>query len=464
MRLARFLNEGRTTFLLAIPMMAGQAGQMLIGITDTTMVARVGVYPLAAAAFAQNLIGFCFVTGLGLQIPISILASQARGAGDPRTAGETLRHGLAIGICTGLGIALSLTTLSFFLSHFGQDPEVVREAAPFLRIVAWSLLPTMIEVVMKQFCDAMGRPSLPMTIVFGEVLLNIFLNWVLIFGNLGAPALGLTGAGIATLIARTTAATTLATIVLGSGFFREYLPARWLIPIDWQRIGRMLTLGVPISLSLLMEVAAFGTAALMMGWISAQTLAAHQIAISCAAFTFMFPLGISMATRIRVGHARGAGERERLPWIGFSSLALAAVMMGTFATVFLLFGNELVGLFVKDPDVVALAASLLFVAAVFQIFDGLQVVGGGALNGLGDVRIPTAAAFVAYWIIALPSAYVLAFKMGAGGEGIWWSLAAGLAAASVFAITRFWWLTVREQCKGNALDQGRAISQSSLGG
>lgn len=417
---------------------------MLIGITDTTMVARVGVYPLAAAAFAQNLVGFCFVVGLGLQIPVSILSSQARGAGDPRTAGETLRHGLGIGAFTGLGITLLLTALSFCLGHFGQDPEVAHEAAPFLRIVAWSFLPTMIEVVMKQFCDAMGRPWLPMTIVFGEVILNAFLNWVLIFGNLGAPALGLIGAGIATLAARTTAAALLTSVVLGSKVFREYLPQRWLVPVDWRRVGRMLMLGAPISLSLLMEVAAFGMAALMMGWISARTLAAHQIAISCAAFTFMFPLGISMATRVRVGHAQGAGERDRLPWIGFSSMAMAVVVMGTFATAFLLFGNELIRLLVKEPDVAALAVSFLFVAAVFQIFDGLQVVGGGALNGLGDVQVPTVAAFVAYWVIALPSAYLLAFKWEAGGQSVWWALAAGLAAASVFAISRFWWLTMRK--------------------
>jgi len=441
--LRHFFQESRLTFWLALPMMAGQVSQMLMNVADTVMVGRVGVVPLAAASFASVILTVFFIIGLGFQIPVSILASQAFGKGAREEAGQILRHGISIAAMIGLAVAISVTVISFFLGHFGQDPEVVRGAVPYLRIVGWSLVAAMIEQCLKQFSEALHRPWLPMSIMLSAVGLNVFLNWVLIYGNLGAPALGLIGAGWATLTARLLSVTVLLACVLRGSSYRPFIPRNWLVRLEKVRLVTMAKLGMPLSLTLLLEVGAFGTAALMMGWISAKTLAAHQIAINCAATTFMFALGMSFAVRIRIGHAVGARQFDRLPMIGFSAMTMATVVMGAFALLMLLFGHVIASWFVKEQDVVLMAAALLSIAGVFQIFDGLQVIAGGCLNGLSDVRVPTLAAFVAYWVIALPLAYYLGFVRGWAGPGIWTALAVGLALAAVFGMARFWFLTRR---------------------
>ncbi|HEX8372169.1 MAG TPA: MATE family efflux transporter [Chthoniobacterales bacterium] len=424
-------------------MMAGQLSQMLMGVADTVMVARVGVLPLAACSFASVLVSILFILGLGFQIPVSILGSQANGRGDAAESGQILRHGLFIAASMGFLVACLVTSISFYLDYFGQEPEVVALAQPFLQIVGWSLLPAMIEQCLKQFSEAQHRPWLPMIIMLSATGLNVFLNWVLIYGNLGAPALGIVGAGWATLAARCLSLTVMLACVLRGKFFQPLLPSVWFAKLDRARLLMMAKLGAPLSLSLLLDVGAFGLAAVMMGWISAKSLASHQIAINCAATTFMIPLGLSFATRVRIGHVVGSGENHRLRMIGFSSMAMAVMAMGMFALVFLFFGNTVAAWFVKEQDVVLMAAALLSIAGVFQICDGLQVIAGGCLNGLSDVRVPTLAAFVGYWVIALPLAYYLAFVRGWAGPGIWWALALGLALAAIFAISRFCWLTRR---------------------
>ncbi len=436
-----FFREARLTLLLGIPMMAGQLSQMLMGVADTVMVGRVGIFQLAAASFASVVLMLFYIVGIGFQIPVSILTSHAHGRTDGAETGQIFRHGLFIAIATGIVIACLSTVTSFFLGHFGQDPRVIALATPYLQIVAWSLLPAMLEQCFKQFSEALHRPWRPMLIMLSAVGLNVFLNWVLIYGHLGAPALGLAGAGWATLISRWVSVAGLLLVVLRGADFRNVLPTHWVAPLEWGRFTNMAKLGAPLAASLLLEVGSFSAAAMMMGWISAKTLAAHQIAMNVAATTFMIPLGLSFAARIRVGHALGSGHHDRLQTIGFSAMGLGTAFMGTSAIIIWLFGGHIAGWFVRENDVVALAATLLSAAAVFQIFDGIQVIAGGSLNGLADVRIPTLTAFVAYWVIALPLAYYLGFVRRLGGAGIWWALALGLALAAIFGMSRFWFLT-----------------------
>ena len=433
---------------LAVPLMVGQVGQMLMNIADTVMVGRVGVIPLAAASFATVLLTIFFIMGVGFQIPVTILASQAHGRGEAEEAGRILRHGLFIAGVIGLTVALSLTVVSFYLSHFGQEKHVAEMATPFLRILAWSLVPAMIEQCLKQFSEALHRPWLPLVIMLSAVGLNVFINWILIYGNWGAPALGLTGAGWGTLIARLFSASILLACVLRGRAYQFALPKRWLIPLEGFRLRAMARMGAPLSLTLLLEVGAFGCAAIMMGWIGAKSLAAHQITLNCVATTFMFPLGISFATRIRIGHAVGSGQRSRLRVIGLSAMIMGGLIMGVFAVLLMIFNDTVAGWFVKDAEVVKLAAALLTIAGIFQIFDGIQVIGGGCLNGLSDVRIPTLTAFIAFWIFALPLAYFLGFHQRMGGNGIWISLAVGLGLAAVFNTTRFWLLTRKHSDQG----------------
>jgi MATE family multidrug resistance protein len=432
-----FLTEARKTLLLAVPIMAGQLSQMLMGVLDSAMVGRVGVVPLAASAFANGLLSVPFLFGIGLLQAISVRVSQAHGAGDREETGEMLRHGLAITAVAGIALVGLIGLVSFWLGHFGQPPEVAREARIFFLLVGGSMLPMLLAMSVKQYSEALNHPWPPMLILLGSVGLNFVLNWILIYGNLGAPALGLNGAGWATLLSRVAALGAVIVYVLRARRFAGALPAGWMRPLHWTRIRSLLRIGLPASGQLLLEVTAFTMATIMMGWLGATALAAHQIALSCAATTFMFPLGIAMATTIRIGQALGASEHNRVRMIGLSSFAIGFFMMSVAGLVFA-FGNDwLARAFVKDPGVTALAARLLIIAAFFQIFDGLQVVGAGALRGLSDATVPMVACLIAYWIVFLPFAYLAAFRFGFGAAGIWTGLAMSLGIVALSLLARF---------------------------
>lgn len=431
------LQEARITLGLALPMAAGQLGQMLLGFSDSLMVGRLGVVPLAASAFANGIISVLLVAGIGLLASVSVLASQAHGAGRERDAGEVLRQGLAIAAVVGTFVGFVLTTGLGMLAWLRPPAEVLTAARPFLVIVGWSVAPALVWQGLKQFCEALLRPLVPMLTMFAAVVLNVFLSWVLIYGRLGMPALGLVGAAWATLISRLLFMVVLFVVVLRSPAFHKALPDRWLARLRWQALRTQLSIGLPVAAQLLMEVGAFATAAIMMGWLGADALAAHQVALSYCALTFMLPLGLSLAVSVRMGQAVGAGEWERLRMIGHSGLLMAVIIMSVFATGFFAGGGFLAALFVREHPVVLVAARLLGVAAVFQLFDGVQVVTMGALRGLSDVRLPTAICFVAYWLIALPVSYAAGFIGHAGPRGVWWGLATGLAVAALALLWRF---------------------------
>lgn len=430
-------KEVRQTLVLAVPMTAGQVGQMLLGFSDNLMVGRVGIVPLAASAFALSVLNALFVPGLGLLAGVSVLAAQAHGANRPREAGEVLRNGLCISLLAGVAMGFLVTFGQRALAHFGAPPEVLKQGRAFFLIVGWSLLPAMGWQCLKAYCEALSYPLLPMLTMLGGVALNVFLSWVLIYGHLGAPAFGLAGAGWATLVTRTLLFGVLLTRILQLPRFRAALPVRWLAPLSGARLRAQLALGLPVAVQLLLEVGAFSTAAIMMGWLGAAALAAHQIAICYAGLTFMFPLGIALAVSVRVGQAVGAGEQWRVRPIGLGGVAMAMGVMGLFAVGYLLLRVPMVHFFVRDAAAAALAAQLLAVAGIFQVFDGVQVVSMGALRGLSDVKIPTGISFVSYWVVALPLCYFLGISRHSSAVGVWWGLAFGLAFAAMLLVTRF---------------------------
>jgi MATE family multidrug resistance protein len=431
------LAELRPTLALALPIIAGQISQILMGVTDSVMIGHVGRVPLAAAAFAGGVFGLFFILGAGLLTPVPVLVARAHGAGQPEECAAWLRHGLAVALGVGVLNAALVAALATQLHHFGQPAEVVAVVIPFFLIIGVSLVPTFVFQVLRQFSEGLGRPWQPMALLFLSVGVNALLNWVFIFGHWGAPALGLTGSGCSTLAAR------LLSVVLLWAWLRRQPDVRPLLPrpgalvaVSRRHLREMLRIGVPAAGQLLFEAGAFSAAALMMGWLGTVPLAAHQIALTCAAFTFMFPLGLSMAAGIRISQAVGRGRRDALRPIGFGALGLSTTMMAAFALIFAFGGGAIARGFTADPDVVALAARLLLVAAIFQIFDGGQVVGAGALRGLTDVRVPTLITFFAYWLVALPAAYLLGLKAGWGAVGVWIALAAGLACAAVLLAVR----------------------------
>jgi MATE family multidrug resistance protein len=426
-------KELRLTLALALPMIVAQVSQMLIGITDAAMIGRVGTVQLAASAFTGGVFGLFYIVGIGLLLPVGVFTARDHGAKDDAGCAAWLKHGKAMALAVGTACFVLLALVSTQLHRFGQPAEVVAVMRPYFLICSFSLIPVFYFQVQRQYLDALGRPWVGTTIMLVDVGLNAFFNWIFIWGHFGAPALGLTGAGAATLLVRC-----LAVAVIAFWLRREPRAAG---PLERGRFREMLAMGVPAAGSLLFESGAFSAAMLMMGWLGATALAAHQVALSCAAFTFMFPLGLSMAVSIRISKSRGEGRLAALRPIGFGALGLSSLVMLVFALVFGFGGTLLARAFTPDPAVIALAAQLLVIAAIFQLFDGGQVVASGALRGLTDVKVPTVITFIAYWIVSLPLAYVLAFHTSLGSLGIWTGLAAGLACAAVLLATRFGRLT-----------------------
>ena len=434
--IAQSLSENRRTLSLASPIIAGFVGQMLMGWADTIMVGRVGVIPLAACAFANNLLAVPLVFGFAVLSSVSVRASHAFGGGRARVAGDALRAGFVVGGVLGLCVVAAIHAALPFLPWLGQGPEITAACKNFLILCAWSAVPVFFTTAAKNFCEALSRPWVPFWIMMAGVLLNVGLNWIFIYGNLGAPAMGLDGAGVATLTARIcVAAAIIAYVLLGSAL-KNSLPASWTETGLSTEIRRLLAIGLPSGGMHLAEVSGFSFGSLMMGWLGAGALAAHQIAITCAATTFMVPLGLSQAVSVRIGQARGAREKRRYLPIIFGALTMAILIMAIFAVLFMSAGATIAAWFVANASVTTLAAQLLLVAGVFQIFDGVQITSAGALRGFEDTRGPMLIGILSYWLVALPISYFSAFRLGFGPSGIWFGFVMGLALAATALVVR----------------------------
>jgi MATE family multidrug resistance protein len=423
-----FLSETKHTLRLALPIMAGQLGQMLLGLADTLMIGRVGAVELAAVAFVNVLIHTAIVLGIALSSGVSVQAAHAHGA---RLSGaEVLRHGFLLGLGMGTALWVALTALVPVLALFKQPVEVMAVTPGYLVWVAGSAVFLIPCLVIKSFAEARHHPWPVFGLMMGGVVLNILLNRVLIFGMGPVPALGLPGAGIATFAARALTLLGLWIFLHRSRALSGDLPRRWTATLDRRECGTLLRVAAPISGQMLLEFGAFAVSALLIGRFGALPLAAHQIAITCAATTYMLPLGLSMAVSIRVGHALGAGNRERCRSILLGAQATALIIMSGFAGIYLFGGARLAALFTPEPDLRNLTAGLLVITGIFQIFDGIQIISMGGLRGMKDVNTPTVLILINYWGVALPLGAYLAFVRGYGARGFWLGLAAGLALSA----------------------------------
>jgi MATE family multidrug resistance protein len=432
------LSESRTTIRLAIPLIVGQLGQMLISLSDTLMLGWLGVTPLAACSFANTLIYLPMMFGIGMSMAVSIRVSQARGANDPAAARAALRHGLYVTLALGVLTVFAALAIRPFLWVFRQDQDIIAIVPNFLLILAASMIPAMGSMAVKNHADAMNRPWPVFWISIGGVLLNIVLNWMLIFGKWGAPHLGFEGAAVATLIARAAVLVGMIVWCRGDADLKEWVPKRWLRPPDWAAVKDLLRTGFPASMQLLAEVSAFVMATFIIGNMGKAALASHQVAIQCAATIFMVPLGISMALTVRIGEAFGAKNFASMRSIVASGWVMGIAFSMVSASAFAFLNHELAGLFIKDADVLAMAASLLIVAAAFQFCDALQIIAAGALRGLDDVHGPAWIAFGAYWVVSIPLGWALAHPLGFGVTGMWWGITAGLTITAILLGRRIW--------------------------
>lgn len=433
-----FWGEARATLLLSLPLIAGQLGQMLMGIADTVMIGRVGLVSLAASTFANTLLMVPFLFGVGLLTSISIRVSQGRGARRHDDVKHALRHGTWLALAFGVLVVVGIGMLEPWLGYLGQPDEVVEVVPGYLRLAAFSLIPAMVSMAWKNYGDALNRPWMPFTILLAGVGFNILLNWILIYGNWGMPAMGLEGAGWATLIARCAVVVVLYRWLMRSSAVKQWAPQRW-----WGRWKKgefrvLCGLGVPIGLHLLAEAGAFSAATLLAGMLGVHALAAHQVALTCASTSFMVPLGLAMAVTVRIGEAAGHGGQGRLRTILAGGWLFGLLFTCLSMGVFIFWGRELAMQIVHEPGVIALASSLLVIAGVFQLVDGSQVISSSALRGLGDVVRPAWLGAFAYWVVSIPTGAYLAFGCGWGARGVWWGLAVGLGTAAVVLGWRAW--------------------------
>ena len=432
-----FKDNFDKTFTLAYPVMLSQLGQVMVGVADNIMVGRLGAVPLAAASLANSIFFVVLMFGIGISMAVTPMVAAADGEGKTGKIGRLLNHGFVINTVSSFLLFLFILAVSPVLKLINQPQEVVVLAIPYLLIITFSLLPFMFFQTYKQFIEGLSQTKQAMYITVIFNLLNIGLNWLLIYGNWGFPELGLNGAGWATLISRVFMAWALYIYVTKSNRYKNYIRGLRLKQIRLTIIKKMLGIGIPTGLQFIFEVGAFSTAAIMMGWIGVNALAAHQIAINLASISYMMASGLSAAAMVRIGNQLGKRDISKLREVGFSIFGMVTVFMSVFAILFLLLKNYMPLLYIDDPQVIKMAASLLIIAGIFQISDGLQVVALGALRGLSDVKIPTLVTLLAYWVVGLPLGYFLAFKLHWNELGIWIGLLIGLTLTAIMLLYRF---------------------------
>ena len=435
------ISESRLTLKLAFPLVIGQVSQMLLGVADTMMIGRLGVTEMAVLTFANSLFYVPFVFGIGILTSISVFTAGARGSADHAAGRASCRHGLYVATVLGILLFLFMSLLTLNLGAFGQPQDVVDKTGSYFRIIMASLVPGLMSMALKNHADALNRPWPPFWIFLSGVALNVFLNWVMIFGKLGCPALGLEGAAWATFISRTAILVGMFVWLYQGKGMREWTPFHWFKPPVLSDIKRFLGIGFPASLQMVCEVSAFSLAGLMMGQFGKTAMAAHQVALMCAATAFMVPLGLSMALGVRIASANGAGQGLRLRKIIVSGWWLGVGWAAIGALFFLLLGPWVSSLFISQAPVIELAAKILIVVGVFQILDSLQICSVSMLRSLHDTRVPAMIGFFAYWIVGLPVAVLLSVKFDFGAVGVWCGLATGLFIASITLGPRLWKMT-----------------------
>lgn len=437
MKIKDYFPFYRRNLHLAFPVVLSQIGQVTVSLVDNMMVGHVGTTELAASSFANNVFMIGMFFGMGITYGITPLTGSAFGKQNKTEVAAWLKNGIFTHAIAALFLSLLMFAVYFLLPFLNQPENVLLLARPYYLYLCFSYVPFMLFFSLKQFFEGVGNTRIAMLVTLSANIVNVAFNYVLIFGKLGFKEMGLNGAGAGTLISRIMMPVLFLVLI----HFRSGLKS-WFILAHKQiltraRIYEALRLGIPIGFQIIVEVIAFGFGAIMMGWLGEIPLAAHQVAIGLASFTYMISLGISQANTIRVSHQMGNKDFHSLKMAAFASTQLVLAFMSVMALLFIFGRNQLPYLFTADLKVVKVASRLLVVAAIFQVFDGLQVVMLSTLRGMADVKIPMIIAFLAYVALGIPVSYVFAFLLRTGPAGIWFGYLAGLGTAGILFYYRF---------------------------
>ncbi len=425
-------SDFRLTLRLALPLIVAEVGWMSMGVVDTIMVGRLpnSAIAIGATGLGQSLYHMVAIFGGGLLLGMDTFVAQAYGREDVHDARTTLLNGLVLAV---LLTPFLMTAVSFWpalMRYFGISLELVGPMQPFLMALNWGTLPLLAYFALRRYLQAVNV-AVPITFALVSAnIVNAIGNWALIYGHLGFRPMGITGSGWSTCLARVYMVTVLALTLVWVESRRKLSQrdtrGKRAHRVDPHRIWALLKLGAPAAGQILLEIGAFSAATALCAKLGPVPLSGHEIALNCAAFTFMVPLGISSAAAVRVGQALGRGDPDGARRAGWSAILLGAAFMACAGLLFVSAPHVIARVFSPDPVVIGVGAKLLLVAAAFQLFDGIQVVTTGALRGAGDTTTPMVANFVAYWLIGIPAGYVLCFRLGWGAFGVWIGLCSGL--------------------------------------
>lgn len=435
----KYRNHYRDNLKLAIPVVISQLGHTLVHASDSIIVGHfAGTVSLAAVSLASSIFVVFMVIGIGISYGSTPLIAQHNARGKFRECGLLLSNSLFINILSGIILFIIITAGSAYaLDHMRQDPTVIVQAKPFLILLGASIIPMLVFNTFKQFAEGLGFTKQAMLISIWGNILNICLGIIFVKGMFGIKPMGIMGVGYSTLIDRCTMAIVMGIYVFRSKHFKKYLTYFSIKNIDWRRCREILSIGGPVAMQYGFEVSAFSGAAVIIGSIGLVQLAAHQIAINLASITYMMSSGLSAAAAIKSGNYFGVRDHSGLRKSANASYHVVIVFMIATA-LFFTFGNTfLPWIYTTDKAVIAVAAQLLIIAGLFQLFDGTQVIGLGILRGMSDVNIPTLITFFAYWVIGLPLGWLMGIYFNWGVSGVWYGLTLGLLVSAILLYIRF---------------------------
>tara|TARA_R110002050_G_scaffold13444_47_gene43083 strand:- start:13949 stop:15304 length:1356 start_codon:yes stop_codon:yes gene_type:complete len=431
----------RAMLVLGLPLIGGHIGQMAIGVTDTVMLGWYGVEALAAVTLASTYFFVLFLLGSGFAWGVMPMVASYDAEGDEVSLRRATRMGLWLSVGFGAVVAPMFIWAEPVLLMLGQTEQVARDGALYLGIAGWGMVPALLVMVMKSYLAALGRAQIVLWITIAAAVVNGLANYALIFGNWGAPELGVRGAAIASIATQTVSLVGVVIYALRvlpqhQIFVRLWRP-------DWQMMARVFRLGLPIGVTSLSEAGLFAASAVMMGWLGTVPLAAHGIAVQMAGLTFMVHLGLSNVATIRAGNALGRRDAPHMARGARTAFVLSLCMALLTTAVFLLWPEALISVFIQRDEpardqIMMIGVGLLAVAALFQLVDGVQVIALGLLRGLQDTSMPMVLAGISYWLVGLPTAYLFGFVLDMGGVGVWFGLVVGLGTAAVTLAWRFW--------------------------
>lgn len=431
-------GELRPMLGLAVPVVLAEMGWFAMSIVDTVMVGPLGPSAIAAVGTGSILFMTLMVFGFGTLLSLDTFVSQSYGAGRIDDCHRWLFAGLQLAAVLTVGLMVVALLGVWNLAAFGFHPELLPELEAYTEWLVWSAPPLFAYVVCRRYLQAMNMVRPIMIALVAANLMNVFVNWVLIYGNLGAPALGVVGAAWATVASRVVLAVSLFLVIVYQERQRPSglhdVPFQW----DGRRVWQLFRLGWPAAMQITLEVGVFAAASALAGRIAPLAAAANQVVLNIAGFIFMIPFGLASAAAVRVGQAVGRRDPSGMRRAGWTALGIASAVMVSSAMLFFTIPERLIRIYSSDPSVIELGVVLLFICSVFQLFDGLQTVTTGALRGLGDTRTPMLMNLVGHWAIGLPIGYALCFSYGWGVAGLWTGLSIGLILIGA-ALLVVWW-------------------------